>query len=230
MPFSFHCSSTFDDVLADPMDDQPPGRSLVYVRQPDRSELLGLAWEAAILDRARAVSQSIMARLRELLGDEPVARFGAGGAKPAAPVGKPGSHPAAGGGRRLHVLVVEDRREVRESWCMLLGLWGHAVTSARDGPDAVAAAAAFPPDVVLMDLGLPTIDGYEAARRIRAISGGAGPRFLALTGRGTEPDLERSRCEGFASHLRKPVEASELCELLAQIAREMSAPPACPTP
>src|SRR5207237_545346 len=127
-----------------------------------------------------------------------------------------------------HVLVVEDRAEVRESWCVLLGLWGHAATSAPDGPQAVAAAAAFPPDVVLMDIGLPTLDGYEAARRIRRIVGGAGPLFLALTGRGRGPDRERSRSEGFVGHLHKPVEPSELREVLVRIASDEVAEPAPP--
>jgi len=203
------------------MDDLPPGRRLVLVRQPDQSELLGLACEAAILDSAQAVSQSILAKLRQLLGDEVVSFLNLDGAQPDAHPGKSRSHPAPS--RRLHVLVVEDRPELRESWSILLALWGHASTSAKDGPDAIAAAAAFAPDVVLMDLGLPTIDGYETARRIRALVGGQGPRFLALTARGAEPDRQRSRHEGFAFHLRKPVEPSELCDLLARIVAEPAA-------
>ncbi len=118
------------------------------------------------------------------------------------------------------MLVVEDRAAVLESLCQLLGLWGHAVTSAKDGPEAIAAASAFPPDVVLMDIGLPTIDGYETARRIRRVVAGARPRFFALTGRGRPPDRERSRSEGFAGHLHKPVEPAELSEVLVQIASD----------
>ena len=113
--------------------------------------------------------------------------------------------------------MVEDYPAVCESWCVLLGSWGHAVTAAKDGPEAIAAAAAFPPDVVLMDLGLPTIDGYEAVRRIRRVTRGREPWFLALTGRGRPPDRERSRREGFACHLHKPVEPSELRDVLAAI-------------
>ena len=199
------------------MNDQPSGRLLVFVHQPNRTELLALASEASLLDRARAVSRTTLARLRELLGDEVAGPPPHRGAQTDAPAGKPPSRPGCGGGLRLHVLVVEDHSAVRESWCVLLGSWGHAVTAAKDGPEAVAAAAAFPPDVVLMDLGLPTMDGYETARRIRRVTDGCGPRFLALTGRGRPPDRERSRREGFACHLHKPVEPSELRDVLAAI-------------
>ena len=213
-----------------PVNDQPPARLVVPVAQPDQSELLTLAAEAAILDHAQEVSRANVSRLRQLLGDE-AARLHVGpGAQPDAPFGQPQSRPESVGGRRLHVLVVEDRLAVRESWCVLLGLWGHAVTAAKDGPDAIAAASAFAPDVVLMDLGLPTIDGYETARRIRKVVAGECPRFLALTGRGREPDRERSRSEGFAAHLHKPVEPSELQQVLIRIASDEVVEPGAARP
>jgi len=87
---------------------------------------------------------------------------------------------------------------------------GHEIATAHGGREALAVAAAFAPDVVLLDIGLPELDGYEVARRLRA-----GARLIALTGWGSDADKQRSRDAGFDAHLTKPVDAATLAEVLA---------------
>jgi CheY-like chemotaxis protein len=87
---------------------------------------------------------------------------------------------------------------------------GYVVEPAEDGAAAVAAAQAFLPDVVLMDLAMPGMDGYETARRIRRLSGLSRTSFVALTGYGQPADLRRSREEGFAAHVVKPADFHEI--------------------
>jgi PAS domain S-box-containing protein len=124
-----------------------------------------------------------------------------------------GAGRATVGGRR--VLVVDDNADAAQSLALLLELDGHQVRVALDGPRALEAAQAEEPEVVLLDIGLPQMDGYEVARRLRARRG-AGPAVLvALTGYGQEDDRRRSREAGFDYHLVKPVEPGALRELLA---------------
>jgi PAS domain S-box-containing protein len=113
------------------------------------------------------------------------------------------------------ILVVDDNRDAAESLGMLLELQGNEVQVAHDGLEAVRSAAAFRPHVILLDLGLPKLSGYEAARRIRALDGGGGVLLVALTGWGQEDDRRRSRDAGFDHHLTKPVEFEALRRLLA---------------
>ena len=99
---------------------------------------------------------------------------------------------------------------------MLLGrIGGHEVRLAHDGPEALVEAAAFDPEVVLLDIGLPTMDGYEVARRLRADPATAGAALIALTGWGQQDDRRRSREAGFDHHLVKPVDHDVLEQLLA---------------
>ena len=98
---------------------------------------------------------------------------------------------------------------------------GHEVALAEDGPAALAAAAAAPPDVVLLDIGLPGMDGYEVAARLRA-AGLSRAALVALTGYGREGDVQRSRGAGFDQHLVKPVELAQLQRIIANL-RERSA-------
>jgi CheY-like chemotaxis protein len=140
-----------------------------------------------------------------------------------------GPHQLPGGdaGAR-RILLVEDDADTREALKTLLELNGHQVEVAADGGEAVAHAIANRPDVALVDIGLPEIDGNEVARRIRA-SLGAGSIFLvALTGYGGDADEELARAAGFDAHFTKPVELSRLDRLLRSSGRP--APPTPPAP
>jgi PAS domain S-box-containing protein len=114
------------------------------------------------------------------------------------------------------ILIVDDNRDSADSLGMLLRMQGNEVYTAHDGLEAVGAAAAFQPDVVLLDIGLPKLNGYEAGRRIRDQEGGDGRLLVALTGWGQEEDRRRSKEAGFDHHLTKPVDFTVLQRLLAQ--------------
>ncbi|EDO29331.1 predicted protein, partial [Nematostella vectensis] len=103
------------------------------------------------------------------------------------------------------ILVVDDNIDAADTLAMLLRLLGAEVEIARDGPGALAMHAAFRPEVVLLDIGLPGMDGLEVARRIRAEHGRDQVVLIALTGWGQEEDLRRSREAGMDHHLVKPV-------------------------
>jgi signal transduction histidine kinase len=117
------------------------------------------------------------------------------------------------------VLLVEDSRDSREMLRFLLEREGHEVHEAVDGPGGVEAILAVRPDIALIDVGLPGLDGYEVARRARA--GGAGPevKMVALTGYGLPDDQRRSREAGFDAHLVKPVDPARLAEVIATARR-----------
>jgi CheY-like chemotaxis protein/anti-sigma regulatory factor (Ser/Thr protein kinase) len=136
----------------------------------------------------------------------------------AAPVAAVARHsparPALAAG--LRILVVDDNRDAADSLATLLQMSSHHVRAVHDGLDAVAAAEAFAPQVVLLDLGLPTIDGYETARRMRPQQHGGDLLLVALSGWGQAEDLRRSRDAGFDAHLVKPVRFTKLMELLAE--------------
>ena len=132
----------------------------------------------------------------------------------AQPAGSMGG--AAAPRQRKRVLVVEDGADLRESLGMLLERWRHEVRYAADGSEGVAVAKQMRPDVAIIDIGLPGVDGYEVARRIR---GGPQPwarqvRLLALTGYGDANDRHRALESGFDEHLLKPVEPAVLEQLL----------------
>jgi CheY-like chemotaxis protein len=113
------------------------------------------------------------------------------------------------------VLVIEDNPDAREALVALLELDGYDVESAADGPTAIELTRAKRPDVALVDIGLPGIDGYEVARRIRSL-GGQQPALVALTGYGQPEDRQRAVEAGFDAHLVKPVDPSNLAELLSR--------------
>lgn len=117
------------------------------------------------------------------------------------------------------ILVVDDNRDVLESLTMLLELQGHEVAAARDGLEAVAMAERFHPDLVLLDLGLPRLDGYGACRRIREQAWGRDIKVIALTGWGLDGDRRRTEEAGFDDHLVKPVAPSTLLEIVAKVPR-----------
>jgi signal transduction histidine kinase/ActR/RegA family two-component response regulator len=120
---------------------------------------------------------------------------------------------AAGGGAR-RVLVVEDQDDNREALVMLIEQLGHSVISVPDGPAAVREALSQRPDVALVDIGLPGLDGYEVARRVRAGLGDA-VRLVALTGYGQTDDRERALAAGFDLHLTKPADPETVARVLA---------------
>jgi signal transduction histidine kinase len=122
--------------------------------------------------------------------------------------------PAAAGTPPLRILVVDDSKDAAESLAKLLRLEGHEVLVARDGPEALALAASEHPAVVLLDIGLPGMDGYEVCRRVRQ-QGLRSARIIAVTGYGQERDRQRSRDAGFDTHTVKPVDPGELMKLVA---------------
>jgi CheY-like chemotaxis protein len=132
--------------------------------------------------------------------------------KPTRAPSSPGRSGPAAGLRR--VLIVEDNIDARETLRDLLEMWGHTVGVAPDGGSAVDTALQFRPDLALIDIGLPGLDGYEVARRIRSAPGGALLHLVALTGYGQPEDRRRALEAGFDTHLVKPVELDQLKSLL----------------
>jgi CheY-like chemotaxis protein len=125
----------------------------------------------------------------------------------------------------LRVLVVDDCRDTAESTAILLRLHGHDARSALDGPSAIALAGPFAPDVVLLDLGMHGMSGYEVAAKLAARCGPAPPVLIAVTGWAREEDMGRARAAGFHLHLAKPVEPATLLATLGQIAGGVVAGP-----
>jgi signal transduction histidine kinase/CheY-like chemotaxis protein len=127
----------------------------------------------------------------------------------------PGREPRAEGpARSRRVLLVDDNEDALLMLAEMLRESGHEVITAADGPAALELVRQQRPEVAILDIGLPAMDGYELARRIRAELADAAPRLIALTGYGRESDQIRSREAGFALHLVKPLEASMLLECL----------------
>ncbi len=132
-------------------------------------------------------------------------------------------------GRPRSVLLVDDDPSSREAMAQLLDFDGIAVVSAKSGPDALAAlASGGRPDAVLLDLGMPGMDGFELCRRIRALPGGESLLILALTGFGQDSDREATRRAGFDGHLTKPVDVDEVYALYSRCLHARGAPPAPP--
>jgi PAS domain S-box-containing protein len=135
----------------------------------------------------------------------------------AAPAGRPPdgeSGPETRSRSRYRILVVDDMRDAADSLAMLLRLMGHDVRTAHDGLEAVQAAEEYRPEVVLLDIGLPGQNGYEAARRIREQPWGRRMALVAVTGWGQEEDKRRATAAGFNLHLVKPVAPAALEKLL----------------
>jgi signal transduction histidine kinase/CheY-like chemotaxis protein len=123
--------------------------------------------------------------------------------------------PAAGAhGVAQKILVVDDNRDAAASLRMLLELMGHDVRVAHGGDEGVRVAADFRPHAILLDLGMPDVDGYEACRRIRATAWGGDIRMIAVTGWGQDEDRRKSTAAGFEAHLVKPVRPDALARLL----------------
>ncbi len=169
------------------------------------------------------VGLAVAKRLVELHGGEVAACSGGAGRGaqftillPVAPAGPP-AEAAAGpvhehGGRR--VLVVEDNQDAAATMRDFLVLSGHEVALAYSGPQGVEAARRFHPEVVLCDLGLPEMDGFQVASTLRRDPATRGVRLIAVTGYGRDEDRRRSKEAGFDLHLTKPVDPGQLARLL----------------
>lgn len=116
------------------------------------------------------------------------------------------------------ILVVDDNHDSAESLAMLLGLDGNETLVAHDGLEAIEVAAMFKPDVMLLDLGLPKLNGYQVARTVRALPSGSQVRLVALTGWDEEEYRASSQAAGFDAHFLKPIDHAALTRLLAAFA------------
>ncbi|HYC57872.1 MAG TPA: ATP-binding protein [Candidatus Binatia bacterium] len=120
-------------------------------------------------------------------------------------------------GRSIRVLVVDDNPDITVTFSELLRTLGHDVRTADSGPAALDAARAFAPQLILLDLGLPGMSGYEVAQRLRRQPETAGARIVAVSGYAQDGDRERSRKAGFDEHLAKPVDLVRFRQILAEI-------------
>jgi signal transduction histidine kinase len=180
------------------------------------------------LDRAKGglgIGLAIVKRITELHGGSAsAASEGAGRgatftvrlpAVPAPP--RPAVPPSAAQLRRTgprRILIIEDNRDAREMLTAGLALIGHDVHDAADGEGGLRVAMKTRPEIALIDIGLPDIDGYEVARRLRAGNPGGAIRLIALTGYGQPADVERAREAGFDAHITKPIGVDELERVL----------------
>lgn len=129
---------------------------------------------------------------------------------------------AAAPARALRILVADDHRDSAATLSMMLQIMGGDVRTAHDGVEAVRAVGEFRPDVALLDIGMPNMNGHDAARKIRKQPWGKGIALIALTGWGEAVDRRRSYEAGFDQHLVKPVPQSTLAELLVALSRRVS--------
>ncbi len=118
--------------------------------------------------------------------------------------------------RRQRVLVADDNKDAADSLRMILELGGHEVRAANDGEEALAVALDFRPDVAFLDIGMPKMNGFEVARRIRGAAGAGEMRLVALTGWGQPEDRARSAAAGFDHHLTKPIDFDEMAAIMAR--------------
>jgi signal transduction histidine kinase len=139
------------------------------------------------------------------------------GVAPVLPVSRQAGAGSAGGAGVLDILIVDDNADAADTLSLFLGTVGHQLRVAYDGQSALELAAAAAPHVLLLDIGLPDIDGYELARRLRAMPQTAHATLIALTGYGQPADRERATGAGFDHHLTKPVDAAALVRLLSAL-------------
>jgi CheY-like chemotaxis protein len=126
-------------------------------------------------------------------------------------------------GHRRRILVVDDNVDAAESLRMLLGADGHRVAVSHDGEAALEHAAALLPEIVFLDIGLPGLDGYEVAQRLRQMPALAGTLIVAMTGYGQPDDLKRSLEAGFDRHLVKPVDPAAIEHMVDQVGKPSTA-------
>jgi len=203
-------------------------------------DMLGRVFEPFIqksqaLDRARGglgLGLAVVKNLVQLHGGQVSARSGGPGKGttfevqlPAVEVPSADTQPSTAQpastalrGAGLRVLVVDDNADAAEMLAVLLGLTGFTVETAHDGPEALKAAATFRPQLALLDIGLPVMDGYEVGSRLRAHEGLSDLKLIALTGYGQSSDRERSLAAGFDAHIVKPVDPDDLLQVIASLA------------
>jgi len=133
-----------------------------------------------------------------------------------APASPPAQAQAASAGQHLRILIVDDNEDVAETLSDFVQRLGHTPLVAHSGPEALTAARQLEPDLVLLDIGLPGLDGYEVARRLRADGITRAP-LVAITGYGQSADRARSLEAGFSHHLVKPVHIDVLCALISSV-------------
>jgi CheY-like chemotaxis protein len=119
--------------------------------------------------------------------------------------------------QRSRVLIVDDNMDGARSLSMVLEIGGHEVRTCYDGAAALEETEGFRPEIVLLDIGLPGMDGFEVARRLRQMSLSPQPLLVALTGYGQADDIRRSREAGFDHHLVKPADPETLTSLFATL-------------
>ena len=119
--------------------------------------------------------------------------------------------------RSFRILVVDDNHDSALSLAMMLSIMGHETRTAHDGESAVETAESFLPEVMLLDIGLPKLNGYEVAQRIRQQPWGASMYLIAVTGWGQDEDRQRSSEVGLNVHMVKPVEPAALEKLLSDL-------------
>jgi CheY-like chemotaxis protein len=149
---------------------------------------------------------TFLVRLPASAPPEPIDRADEAGEGDAGEVGGPGRH----------VLIVDDNRDLVGALARLLRAEGHRVDLSHDGPGGLEAAERLRPEVLVLDIGLPGLDGFELARRLRALPWMAGRRLISLSGYGGAQDRERAIASGFAEHLTKPVDLRVLDRLIRQ--------------
>jgi len=118
----------------------------------------------------------------------------------------------------LRMLVIDDNQSAADALAKLLTIRGHIVDTAYSGTEAIAAAPVFAPEVVLLDIGLPDMEGYEVARALRADPETSSAVIIALTGYGQDSDIKNAERAGFNHHLTKPAGLSEIEAILGTIA------------
>jgi two-component system CheB/CheR fusion protein len=124
---------------------------------------------------------------------------------------------AAAASQPRRILVVDDNHDIASSLALFLELEGHTVCVANSGAEAIGLAAEFQPDVALLDVGMPGMDGYELARRLRQVPSATHTTLVAVTGWGSQADKDKARQAGFEHHLTKPVDPDRLTELIATL-------------
>jgi CheY-like chemotaxis protein len=125
------------------------------------------------------------------------------------------SAPTAASQRKASVLIVDDNKDMAQGLAKILKFHGHEVRTVYDGPDGITAARALLPQVILLDIGLPTLDGYHVARTLRTEREFSDVMIIAISGYGHEEDRSRSREAGMNHHLVKPVDLGMLTNLLS---------------
>jgi two-component system CheB/CheR fusion protein len=123
----------------------------------------------------------------------------------------------------LRILIVDDYADAAETLAFLLGMDGHEVRTATDGSEAIAAAAWFHPDVIVLDIGMPGMDGFEVAGRIRGAGSGSTAHLVAMTGYATREFRSRAKSAGFDEFLVKPVTLTSLRDALATYRQHLNA-------